>query len=96
MAATVVTVAVVVPQRQPRQLLVHRSCVAGERRFPARKDVKSGGHAPTLSALSHARCTALIARRKQNCGIDVYEVGPVELASCHDAALGAGTVPRPG
>ena len=25
MAATVVTVAVVVPQRQPRQLLVHRS-----------------------------------------------------------------------
>ena len=50
MAATVVTVAVVVPQRQPRQLLVHRSWCSPELRKALRRaELKSGGHASTLS-----------------------------------------------
>ena len=52
MAATVVTVAVVVPQRQPRQLLVHRSwwsAGAAKGASRAKGRIEKRGHASTLS-----------------------------------------------
>ena len=69
MAATVVTVAVVVPQRQPRQLLVHRSwwsAGAAKGASPREGQNEKRGPRPdpeleTLArvrALSYARCAA--------------------------------------
>ena len=61
--------------------------------------MKSGGHAPTLTEnktvglnvnVNVNKTVGLTLLRDRSIG------GSKVLASCHDAALGAGTVPRPG
>ena len=97
MAATVVTVAVV-PQRRPRHFLatVHRVALRGAGCWIVADVFVTRCLYPTCAELWNLARASIEVRNSNKTPVGRLMSKPLTALRKHDAALSAGTVPRPG